>query len=207
MEYLRSGQNCGIADTSLTVMCSWRRWGAVDADLSAILLDSGRRVRGDADFVFYNQPSSVDDAVRHVGKRAGDDRVEDRISIELASVAHDVQMVAVVVSVDGDPAATVASLANLDIAILDAADRPVVGFRMPTLTTETAVVCVEVYRRDAGWKVRAVGQGYQDGLAGLARDFGVTVDDEPTAPAPQPAALGAPVIDWTNPPVPAGYEL
>ena len=52
MEHLRSGQYCGIADTSLTVTCSWRRSLAVDADLSAILLDGGRRVREDADFVF-----------------------------------------------------------------------------------------------------------------------------------------------------------
>ena len=49
------------------------------------------------------------------------------------------------------------------------------------------------------WKVRAVGQGYHDGLAGLARDFGVDIDDEPPPP-PQG-------VDWRRPPVPAGYEL
>ena len=43
------------------------------------------------------------------------------------------------------------------------------------MSTERAVVLFELYRRDARWKVRAVGQGYDDGLAGLARDFGVTV--------------------------------
>jgi stress response protein SCP2 len=206
MEYLRSGQNCSIGDTSLTVMCSWRRSVVVDADLSAILLDAGRRVRGDADFVFYNQPSSVDDAVQHIGKRSLGDRVEDRIGIDLTRIGRDVPMVAVVVSVDGGPAATVASLEGLEIVLSDPTDRPIVAFAMPMLTTETAVVAVEVYRRDTGWKVRAVGQGYQDGLAGLARDFGVSVDDELPEPT-RPAPVGVPVIDWTNPPVPAGYEL
>ena len=40
---------------------------------------------------------------------------------------------------------------------------------------ETALVCLEIYRRDGTWRLRAVGQGYDDGLAGLARDFGVDV--------------------------------
>jgi stress response protein SCP2 len=35
-----------------------------------------------------------------------------------------------------------------------------------------------VHRRDGGWRVRAVGQGWADGLAGLARDFGIDVSDQ-----------------------------
>jgi stress response protein SCP2 len=46
----------------------------------------------------------------------------------------------------------------------------------PAATVETALVCAEMYRRNAQWRLRAVGQGYSDGLAGLARDFGVDVD-------------------------------
>lgn len=207
MQYLRSGQNVGVTTTSLVVVCKWRTTPGVDADLSALLLDAGRRVRGDTDFVFYNQPSSVDAAVQHIGKRSLDDRVEDRISIDLARIGRDIQMVAVVVSVDGDPSVTVASIADLDIALGDPTEQPLAAFAMPMLTTETAVVAVEVYRRDTGWKVRAVGQGYHDGLAGLARDFGITVDEDPIEPRLPPAPVGVPVIDWTNPPVPAGYEL
>lgn len=48
-------------------------------------------------------------------------------------------------------------------------------FAVPPMSTERAVVLFEFYRRDATWRIRAVGQGYDDGLAGLARDFGVTV--------------------------------
>lgn len=31
------------------------------------------------------------------------------------------------------------------------------------------------YQRDGNWRLRAVGQGWADGLAGLARDYGVDV--------------------------------
>ncbi len=56
------------------------------------------------------------------------------------------------------------------------------------------LLLVEFYRRGEGWKVRALGQGYADGLAGLARDFGVEVtDDAPPEPAtaPEPLTPGA----------------
>jgi tellurium resistance protein TerD len=33
----------------------------------------------------------------------------------------------------------------------------------------------ELYRYQAEWKFRAVGQGYASGLAGIAMDFGVTI--------------------------------
>ncbi len=42
-------------------------------------------------------------------------------------------------------------------------------------STETAMVFGELYRAGAEWKFRAVGQGYATGLAGIARDFGVSV--------------------------------
>ena len=42
-------------------------------------------------------------------------------------------------------------------------------------STETAMIFGEVYRNNDEWKFRAVGQGYSNGLAGIARDFGVNV--------------------------------
>ncbi|MGX5185839.1 TerD family protein [Streptomyces avermitilis] len=35
---------------------------------------------------------------------------------------------------------------------------------------------MELYRNTVGWKTRAVGQGYDTGLAGLATDYGINVE-------------------------------
>ncbi|CAN3978916.1 TerD family protein [Kitasatospora purpeofusca] len=71
---------------------------------------------------------------------------------------------------------------------------------------ESVTVLVELYRRQGEWKVRAVGQGWASGLAGLAADFGIVVDDSGPAPAPPPAGplrqRPAPA-GRTAPPVPA----
>jgi uncharacterized protein YkwD len=65
------------------------------------------------------------------------------------------------------------------------------------MPTQTVALLVEVYRRAGAWRVRAVGQGYADGLAGLARDFGVDVADEPVPPPVAAGPLGE-VVDLTN---------
>jgi len=56
------------------------------------------------------------------------------------------------------------------------------------MPTETVALLVEVYRRAGAWRVRAVGQGYADGLAGLARDFGVEVAEDAPAGSGGPAS-------------------
>ncbi|MEV6135041.1 TerD family protein [Nocardia sp. NPDC051990] len=62
-------------------------------------------------------------------------------------------------------------------------------------TTETAFVLGELYRRQGAWKFRAVGQGYATGLAGLATEFGILVDDPGTGQTQhQPAAVNGELI-------------
>ncbi len=53
---------------------------------------------------------------------------------------------------------------------------------------------VEIYLRNGVWKARAVGQGYANGLAGIATDFGVSVEEPAAAPAPAPVAPPTPAV-------------
>ncbi|MDH6519837.1 hypothetical protein M2163_003178 [Streptomyces sp. SAI-135] len=47
------------------------------------------------------------------------------------------------------------------------------GYTITGLDAESAVVALELYRRQGAWKVRAVGQGYAGGLAELLTDQGL----------------------------------
>lgn len=145
---------------------------AAALDVSALLLAADGKVRSDADFVFYNAPQGP-------GVRYG----ADGITVDTAAVPAEIQRIAVTAS----PEAAGASFAGTEptATVRDAASgEPLVVFTPPRLTSETALVVVELYRRGTEWKVRAVGQGYDNGLAGIATDFGVSVDEEPAAAAP-----------------------
>ncbi|WP_234539099.1 TerD family protein [Streptomyces shenzhenensis] len=192
------GSNTPVPTTALRVELGWRSGpGAPDADASALLLVAGK-VRSDGDFVFYNQPAHASGAVRHEGKRRSGDLVTDTLFVDLARVETPIERIVLAASADGG---TFGQVPGLYVEVRNAADASVVArFDSMGATVETAFVLGELYRRQAGWKFRAVGQGYSSGLEGLATDFGITVD-EPQHPARPPKPQAAPSVP--NPVAPA----
>ncbi|MET9960832.1 TerD family protein [Streptomyces sp. NPDC006326] len=172
----------------------------VRLDVSGLLLAGDGKVRSDADFIFYNQPSGPG-----VAYRSGGGAAPDSITVDTGALPPGIERIVVTASPDAagqtfqgiEPTATVR---HADTGAV------IATFTPPQLGTETALVVVEVYQRGGVWKVRAVGQGYANGLAGIATDFGVSVDEEPAAapapapqaPAPAPQAPSAPA--WGSTP-------
>ncbi|MGA5316884.1 TerD family protein [Streptomyces pseudogriseolus] len=195
---MSKGSNTPVPATALRVDVGWRSGpGVPDADASALLL-AGGKVRSDADFVFYNQPSHASGAVRHEGKRQDGGRVTDTLLVDLTRVEPGIETVILAASSDGG---TFGQVPGLSIEVKDAANGAVAArFDSTGATTETAYVLGEFYRRQGAWKFRAVGQGYSSGLEGLATDYGITVD-EPQHAAP-PAAPAAPVAPQAPPVAP-----
>ncbi|MGY9066764.1 TerD family protein [Streptomyces sp. CAS3] len=190
------GSNVPLSAARITVDVA----APVRLDVSGLLLTGDGKVRSDDDFIFYNQPSGPG-----VAYRSGGGAAPDAITVDTAAVPPDIEKIVVTASPDAagqtfqgiEPTAT----------IRDADGGAVLAtFTPPQLGAETALVVVEVYRRGGQWKARAVGQGYANGLAGIATDFGVTVEEPAAAPAapPQPAAPAAPpVAPSMAPPMPA----
>lgn len=156
----------------------------VRLDVSGLLLAADGKVRSDDDFVFYNQPAGP--GVTHSAAAGGG----DTITVDTAAVPDGIEKIVVTASLD-TPGATFAGTEPTG-TVRNADDGSVLAsFTPPQLGTETALVVVEIYRRAGAWKVRAVGQGYANGLAGIATDFGVSVE-EPAAAPQAPAAPAAP---------------
>ncbi len=181
------GSNIPLSATRVTVDVT----APVRLDVSGLLLTADGKVRSDDDFIFYNQPTG-----QGVTYRSGGGSAPDAITVDTTAVPPGIEKIVVTASPDAagqtfqgiEPTAT----------IRDADDGSVLAtFTPPQLGTETALVIVEVYLRNGAWKARAVGQGYANGLAGIATDFGVSVEEpaapaQPTAPAPAPQAATPP---------------
>ena len=207
------GSNVPVPAPTVRVELGWQAApGIPDVDASALLLVSGK-VRDDRDFVFYNQAVHASGAVRHEGKRPAGGAMTDSLAVDLAAVEGGVEKVVLAASCDGG---TFGRVPGLYIRVLDAASgSEIARFDSQDATAETAFVLGELYRRQGAWKFRAVGQGYDTGLAGLATDFGISVEEEPAAPrapaaappsaAPPapPSAPAPPAQPMTPPPVPA----
>ncbi|ANH90944.1 stress-induced protein [Streptomyces sp. SAT1] len=164
----------------------------VRLDVSGLLLTADGKVRSDDDFIFYNQPSGP--GVTH---RSGGGSAPDAITVDTSAVPPGIEKIVVTASPDaaGQSFQGIEPTATLRDADSGAA---LATFTPPRLGTETALVVMEIYLRAGQWKARAVGQGYADGLAGIATDFGVSVEE----PAPAPAAPVAPPVPAAAPPQP-----
>ncbi|WP_327407384.1 TerD domain-containing protein [Streptomyces sp. NBC_01288] len=197
------GSNVPVPTTALRVELGWRSGpGVPDADASALLLVDGK-VRSDGDFVFYNQPAHSSGAVRHEGKGNAGGKVTDSLLVDLARVEPTVDRIVLAASADGG---TFGRVPDLYIEVRDAAQNTAVAhFDSTGATVETAFVLGEFYRRQGAWKFRAVGQGYDSGLEGLATDFGITVDEPqqatPAATMPPPAGPPVNMAPPSGPPV------
>ena len=154
---LVAGQNVPLAEPRVQVKLL-----ASHADLSVLLIGASGRVDRDEDFIFYNNPRSADGAVTLTANGA---------SIDAVLLPKRCERVVLVVSAgDGNSMADATALLREPGSGIDFLFRP------PDPTRVSALVWGELYLRNGNWRLRAVGQGWADGLAGLARDYGVNVD-------------------------------
>ena len=150
-----------------------------DLDASAFLLTDSGKVRGDQDFIFYNNTKSSDGSVEHMGdNRTGEGEGDDEVvAVNLDNVPADVQKVVVAVTIHDAESRrqnfgmvqsafirVVNAESNNEIARYDLSE---------DASTEAAMVFGEVYRHNNEWKFRAVGQGFNGGLGPLASSYGV----------------------------------
>jgi len=153
-----------------------------DLDASALMVRDTGKVVSDQHFVFFNNLTSPDGSVEHMGDelRGGDGSADDeQIKVDLDAVPAEVDKIIVVVSIyDAENRQqSFGQVRNAFIRIVNQADDAELARYdlSEDASTETAMIFGEVYRNAGEWKFRAVGQGYSSGLAGIARDFGVNV--------------------------------
>ncbi|MFD9322698.1 TerD family protein [Streptomyces sp. NPDC060053] len=172
------GSNIPLSTARVTVDVA----APVRLDVSGLLLTADGKVRSDDDFIFYNQPSGPG-----VTYRSGGGTAPDAIVVDTAAVPPGIEKI--VVTASPDAAGQTFQGVEPTATIRGADDNSVLAtFTPPQLGSETALVVVEIYLRNGVWKARAVGQGYSNGLAGIATDFGVTVEEPAPAAAPQQVA-------------------
>ncbi|MFE3885858.1 TerD family protein [Streptomyces lydicus] len=195
------GSNVPLDATAVRAVLRWTPGAGVpDVDASALLVGPEGRVNSDEDFVFYNQPRHPSGLVRHLPKAQLAESLTDTIEADLSALDASVDRVVLAASSDGGP---FAGVSDLRVVLYDAAQsdgEPIAVFDVvPETGEETALICGELYRRADSWKFRALGQGYESGLVGLATEFGISVDENEAA-ADGPPASQAPV---SAPPGPA----
>ncbi|UOG91113.1 MAG: TerD family protein [Candidatus Thiothrix sulfatifontis] len=187
---LQKGGNLSLSktDPSLTKILIGLGWderstdgAGFDLDASAFLLTASGKVRGDADFIFYNQLKSTDGSVEHTGdNRTGQgDGDDESMRVDLSKVPADITKVAFTVTIHDAEARrqNFGQVANAFIRVVnDVTGTEIVRYDLAEdYSTETAMVFGELYRNNEEWKFRAVGQGYAGGLKAMCDQYGISI--------------------------------
>jgi tellurium resistance protein TerD len=155
---------------------------AFDLDASAFVVGQNDKVLSDAHFIFYNNKSSPDGAVIYGGdNRTGDGAGDDEtIRVDFAKLGADVKKVVVAVTIhEGvERRQNFGSVSNAYARVLDDADcKELARFDLSEDgSANTSLIFVELYRGPQGdIKVKAIGEGWESGLSGLAGSLGVNL--------------------------------
>lgn len=197
---LAKGQNLSLTktDPGLKLALLGLGWDArstdgqpFDLDASALLVNAAGKVRSDADFIFYNQMGDVTlDGKNYDPERAsvmyqGDNRTgegdgdDEQIIIDLTKIPADIERVVLTVSIHeyAERNQTFGQVRNAFIRLENnETGNEIVRYDLSEdYPVETALIFAEVYKYNGEWKFKAVGQGWEDGLGGIARSFGVDI--------------------------------
>ncbi len=140
----------------------------------AVMLGQDGKALSDDHLVFFNQISTSTGGLEFVGTED-----QEQIDVVLSRVPETVSKIAFLVYVDPEVRGpgTFAAVRNSYIRVANEQDAELLRFTIPAQDQSQirAMMFGELYRHGGNWKFRALGQGYQDGLAGVARDFGLVL--------------------------------
>ncbi|MFJ4904676.1 TerD family protein [Streptomyces sp. NPDC093249] len=199
------GQNHPLPDTRLEIRVS----AGHPVLLGATFGDERGRVTGTEWIAHPGAPARP--GVDVPGPAAAD----HRLGVDLDEVPGTVHRLSVLLALPGPRsggATRFGAVAAPFVAVTDPDGTEIATYTITGLDRESAVVALELYRRQGAWKVRAMGQGYEGGLAELLGDQGL---DRPadlaasiletaagTVPAPVAARLRTPGSERTAHPAP-----
>lgn len=157
--------------------------GMAGADISMFGLDEARKLSDDRYFVFYNQTSSPEGAIRL-------DLHTQEFVLDLERVPLGIHRLLLAATSDEQ---TFAALGSGLVRVTDGQGGEL-SFEVSgdMFGGEQAVMLLEVYRHQGGWRAAGVAQGFSGGLAALLQSFGGEVAED-EAPGPEVTEPGP---DW-----------
>ncbi|MEU5985841.1 TerD family protein [Streptomyces sp. NPDC047434] len=171
------GQNHPLPDTRLEIRVS----AGHPVVAGTTLGDEQGRVAG---VEWIAHPGSPSLPGIEVSQQAAADH---RLAVDLEALPDSVHRVSVLLALPvgaGGPSRFGAAAAPF-VAVTALDGTEIASYTITGLDSESAVVALELYRRQGAWKVRAVGQGYEGGLAAMLGDQGLE----------NPAELAAAILE------------
>lgn len=173
---LRKGDKVAVGFTNITVGLGWEpnegTGAEFDLDVSAIMIDSNRKIPSSSYFVFFNNLKSPDGSVTHTGDdpdgKSSDGDDDESLIIDLNKVDSSIQEILFVVTIN-DAIQNKQNFGQVRDSYIRLVDNnngnEVMKYELgEDFSIETGIEFGRLYKRNNEWKFDASGVGYKEDL-------------------------------------------
>ncbi|MEH7275420.1 TerD family protein [Neobacillus vireti] len=179
-QILQMGANTALRSPKGNVTVSYEISNSIDISLTAFLLTDSDKVQGDNGIIFYNQPTSSSGVATLIpSEQVGNTKVH-KLNFDMSKVPVGITKIAITLTEDNNTGFS--NVKNLKAEIYT--DHDSIQLIPSSFTNENGIVVLELYLRNGQVKAKSIWRGFDSGLEGLCKNYGVEVEsDEQTKPA------------------------
>jgi tellurite resistance protein TerA len=171
---LQMGANTVLSSPKGTVTVSYEISNSTDISLTAFLLTDLDKVQGDSGIIFYNQPeSSSGIATLLPSEKVGNTKVH-KINFDMSKAPLGITKIAITLTEDNGTGFS--NVRNLKAEI--GVDDQSIQLTPSSFANENGIVVLELYLRNGQTKAKSIWRGFDSGLEGLCKNYGVEVEAE-----------------------------
>ncbi|EMI14497.1 tellurium resistance protein [Bacillus stratosphericus LAMA 585] len=180
---LQMGANTVLNSPKGQLSISYEVSSAIDISLTAFLLTDSDLVQGDNGIIFYNQPESTTGVATLLPAEISDQLKRHQLNFDMSKVPVGITKMAITLT--EDRGIGFSHVKNLQAEIR--AGDEVLYLTPVSFTNEKGIVVVELYIRNSETKARSIWRGFDSGLEGLCKLYGVEVepDEQDVSTPPQ----------------------
>lgn len=155
--------------------------GDFDLDSSCFAIQRNGMTRCDEDFVFYGNLKHPSGAITHAGDDlvGGGNKDNEVVSVDLSKVPKYVDKIVFTTTIfEAERRMQNFGMVNKSFirVVDDVTGKEILRYDLKeTFSSETAVIIGEIYKDGSGWKFKAIGEGFEGGLAKICEKFGIEV--------------------------------
>lgn len=174
IQFLQMGANTVISSQKGSVTISYEMSNSIDISLTAFLLTDVNKVQGDSGIIFYNQPTSLSGAATLIpSENVGNIKIH-KMNFDMSKIPEGITKIAITLTEDNSRGFS--NVKNLKAEICT--DNNIINLAPVNFTNENGIVVLELYLRNSQTKVRSIWRGFDSGLEGLCKNYGVEVEPE-----------------------------
>lgn len=171
---LLMGANTVLNSPKGQVSISYEGSSDIDISLTAFLLTDSDQVEGDHGIIFYNQPESASGAAALLPADVSGQLKRHQLNFDMSKVPAGITKMAITLTEDQGTGFSQVKQLQAEIRT----DDEVFYLTPVNFTNEKGIVVVELYMRNGDTKARSIWRGFDSGLEGLCKLYGVEVEPD-----------------------------